>query len=122
MVLVAGDELAEVLLVRRAGWDSYPGAWELPGGKADAGEEPRDALTRELFEETGLAPVGRPRLRFECVVRSPSGRTVAECFFGVRAPGRPVLSSEHDDLVWHDLATPLPAPLTPATAAALRIL
>jgi 8-oxo-dGTP pyrophosphatase MutT (NUDIX family) len=111
-----------VLLLRRAAWDSDPSAWELPGGKADPGEAPQAALARELFEETGLETVGQPRLEFDCVVRSPSGRIVAEYFFEVDAAGRPVVSGEHDDLVWHDLATPLPAPLTPATAAALRVL
>jgi 8-oxo-dGTP diphosphatase len=109
-----------VLLLRRAAWDSYPGAWELPGGKVDAGEAPELALVRELFEETGLTPAGDPVLRLECLVRSPSGRRVAERFFGVSTPGRPLLSAEHDDLVWHDLATPLPAPLTPASANAVQ--
>jgi len=30
------------------------GCWELPGGWADVGESPREALRRELWEETGL--------------------------------------------------------------------
>lgn len=28
--------------------------WEIPGGKVDFGEEPHDAIIRELIEETGV--------------------------------------------------------------------
>ena len=43
-----------VLLTRR-GIEPRLGMWDTPGGFIEAGEEPPDALRRELLEETGLA-------------------------------------------------------------------
>lgn len=36
--------------------DPAPRRWTLPGGGMDFGEEPRQTLTREFYEETGLTP------------------------------------------------------------------
>jgi 8-oxo-dGTP pyrophosphatase MutT (NUDIX family) len=47
------DDDRRVLLGRRA--DS--GTWALPGGIIDPGEEPADAVVREIFEETGVLAV-----------------------------------------------------------------
>ena len=43
-----------VLVARRAETQHLPGAWEFPGGKIAADEEPEAAALRELREETGL--------------------------------------------------------------------
>lgn len=48
------DGKGKVLLTRRAKGKSYPGTWENPGGAVQAGETSRQAVARELFEETGI--------------------------------------------------------------------
>ncbi|WP_415648960.1 NUDIX hydrolase [Stackebrandtia soli] len=47
------DDSGRVLLARIS--DGYPGAgcWHLPGGGVDFGEQPTDAVVREIAEETG---------------------------------------------------------------------
>ena len=48
------DERHRILVQQRGPNHPYPGYWETPGGKIEKGEEPVDALRRELSEELGL--------------------------------------------------------------------
>ncbi len=61
-ILVAAAVVIErgrVLLTQRKRGSHLEGLWEFPGGKVEDGEDPRDALVRELREELGVdADVG----------------------------------------------------------------
>lgn len=48
------DGKGNLLMTRRAPQKSFPGTWENSGGAARAGETSRQAIRRELFEETGI--------------------------------------------------------------------
>jgi 8-oxo-dGTP diphosphatase len=58
----------KVLVCQRTRHQTMPLKWEFPGGKIEAGEQPRDALRRELDEELGIdARIGEEvaRIRHE---------------------------------------------------------
>ncbi len=48
------DGVNKVLVVRRAPGQSGAGDWEFPGGKLERGENPEQALVREIQEELGI--------------------------------------------------------------------
>ena len=48
------DGRGHFLLTRRAKGKSFSGPWENSGGAVQAGESSREAIARELFEETGI--------------------------------------------------------------------
>lgn len=48
------DGHGKLLLTQRAKEKSFPGTWENSGGAVRAGEGSREAIARELFEETGI--------------------------------------------------------------------
>jgi 8-oxo-dGTP diphosphatase len=81
-------EGARVLLSQRKSGTHLAGAWEFPGGKVEPGEDPRDALTRELLEELGIdAEVGDP---LEITFYRYATKSVLLLFFAAsRRPGSP---------------------------------
>ena len=50
--LITRDD--DVLLTQMSARTRIEGRWTLPGGGIDHGEDPREALVREVHEETGL--------------------------------------------------------------------
>jgi 8-oxo-dGTP diphosphatase len=74
---------AKVLVCQRTRHQTMPLKWEFPGGKIEEGEQPRDALRRELEEELGiLARIGDEIARLQHIY--PNGGTVELRFFIVR--------------------------------------
>jgi predicted NUDIX family NTP pyrophosphohydrolase len=71
------QEKLEVLLVHPGGpfWTRKDaGAWSIPKGEFERGEDPREAAFRELAEETGWTPDGEPIALDP--IRQAGGKTV----------------------------------------------
>ncbi|MGA7849665.1 MAG: (deoxy)nucleoside triphosphate pyrophosphohydrolase [Terriglobales bacterium] len=79
--LILKDDL--ILACQRTRHQVMPLKWEFPGGKIEEGEQPRDAMRRELEEELGIvAEVGVEVARI--VHEYPGGGSVELRFYEVR--------------------------------------
>jgi 8-oxo-dGTP diphosphatase len=73
----------KLLVCQRTRHQTMPLKWEFPGGKIEEGEQPRDALRRELDEELGIAAtIGDEVARIQH--EYPNGGMVELRFFVVR--------------------------------------
>lgn len=74
----------KILACQRTRHQVMPLKWEFPGGKIEEGEQPRDAMRRELEEELGIeATVGDEVARI--VHEYPGGGSVELRFYVVRS-------------------------------------
>ena len=79
-LIVRGDE---IVICQRTRHQSMPLKWEFPGGKIEHGEQPRDALRRELEEELGIHATIEDEVS-RIVHTYPNGGTVELRFYTVR--------------------------------------
>jgi 8-oxo-dGTP diphosphatase len=97
----------KLLVCQRTRHQTMPLKWEFPGGKIEEGEQPRDALRRELEEELGIqAEIGEEIARLQH--RYPNGAAVELRFFIVRVYAGEIENRIFRDLRWsppEDLAS-----------------
>ena len=88
-----------ILIGQRRGKDTSPLKWEFPGGKIEEGEQPRDALRRELEEELGItATIGDEVARIQH--EYPNGGMVELRFYVVREFQRELENRIFRDMQW----------------------
>jgi 8-oxo-dGTP diphosphatase len=96
-----------VLVCQRTRHQTMPLKWEFPGGKIEEGEQPRDALRRELEEELGInATIGDEVARIRH--KYPNGNAVELRFYDVREYAGELENRIFRDIHWAD-PTELPS-------------
>lgn len=94
----------KILICQRTRHQPMPLKWEFPGGKIEEGEQPRDALRRELDEELGIAAVvGDEVVRIQH--NYPRGGAVELRFFDVRDYAGELENRIFREIVWADPRT-----------------
>jgi 8-oxo-dGTP diphosphatase len=91
----------KILVCQRTRHQTMPMKWEFPGGKIEEGEQPRDALRRELDEELGIdATIGDEiaRIRHEY----KGGSSVELRFYLVQEYQREIENRIFRDLQWSE--------------------
>lgn len=116
---VVRDAQGRLLLVRR-GREPGRGRWSIPGGRVEPGESDREAVVREVAEETGLrVEVGR----YVGSVRraAPGGGTydIRDFVAEVVSGAEPVAGDDADEARWVDPADLATLPLVAGLVEAL---
>ncbi len=88
-----------ILVCQRTRHQTMPLKWEFPGGKIEEGEQPRDALRRELEEELGIeATIGDEVARIRHDYKN--GSAVELRFFAVREYKGEIQNRIFKDMRW----------------------
>jgi 8-oxo-dGTP diphosphatase len=91
----------KILVCQRTRHQVMPLKWEFPGGKIETGEQPRDALRRELDEELGIdATVGEEVARIQHNYKG--GRSVELRFYLVKEYSGEIENRIFQDVQWAD--------------------
>ena len=89
----------KILVCQRTRHQTMPLKWEFPGGKIEEGEQPRDALRRELEEELGIdARIGEEVARIRHDYKN--GGAVELRFFAVHQYKGEIENRIFRDLRW----------------------
>ncbi|HEY2668797.1 MAG TPA: NUDIX domain-containing protein [Rugosimonospora sp.] len=118
----------DVLLVRASPRSGTPGAWSLPGGAVDHGENPNDTVVRETAAETGLSVAVADLVDVHADMRSLPNRGVTihtdRLIYRVTVRGGALIDrvGQPTDLArWVSRDEAATLPLRPFTAAALGL-
>jgi 8-oxo-dGTP diphosphatase len=124
VVVSAGVVIEEgrVLLTQRKAGSHLAGLWEFPGGKVESGEDPREALARELREELGITVTVGEVVDVTFHRYEDADKAVLLLFFeATRTPDSPAPRAlDVAAFLWADATHLAPERFPPADVAILR--
>lgn len=102
IALVDDLDAPTALLAARRSRGALAGGWELPGGKVEPGEQPDEALARELQEELALVARLGPAVAGPLAGGWPigDGGTLRVRLGAVAGGTEPVPGPDHDEVRW----------------------
>jgi 8-oxo-dGTP diphosphatase len=93
-------QAGRVLAARRTRPPDLARYWEFPGGKVEDGEDPRDALTREVAEELGASVAIGDEVVAATGPWTISEKYVLRLYVASLVEGEPKSGADHDALRW----------------------
>lgn len=113
--IIHNKRLGKILLVQRSSSDPIgAGTWENSGGNVEQGEQPEEAVKREIQEETGITAIQIERIAYLTLLdcKEPCLIIAYLCATQTEAV---ILSDEHQAFFWankEDCVSMLPKAIT----------
>lgn len=100
--ILFNQDCSKILLLQRSGADPIgANTWENAGGNLEQGENPEDAVRREIQEETGIAEIAVKRVAYVTLIDGDAPYLIIA--YICESPTTTVrLSHEHQAFQWAD--------------------
>lgn len=91
----------DVLIVKQSGYLKHgANRWDVPGGRVDEGEDLKEAIIRELHEETGIKDFKSQWFVGYHAFRTDKNENWLVLHHAFRSDDKVRLSNEHTDFMW----------------------